>query len=52
VSTVFSLNNELIVNELQSNMPLLHCNPHHAMVVYKVNYVQTSAGPHVVAVGW
>lgn len=41
------INNNIIINELQSNRPLLYCNTHHAMVVCSVQISQTPFGPQI-----
>ena len=45
-----TFDNQLIVNTLNSNNPLLYCNTHHAMVVYSVDYIPTAGEPNIVAV--
>ena len=45
-----TFNNQLIVDALSNNNPLLYCNTHHAMVVYSVTYLPTPFGPDVRAV--
>ena len=42
-----AINNQMIVDALNSNNPLLYCNTHHAMVVYSVTYMPTAFGPNV-----
>jgi hypothetical protein len=50
---VFGVNlfdNLTVVNQLQTNNPLLYCNTHHAMIVYAVDYIPTPGEPNIVAV--
>jgi hypothetical protein len=46
-----AINNAIIVNELQTDHPLLYCNTSHAMVNFVVDYIPTPMGPNVQAVG-
>jgi hypothetical protein len=49
---IYGLDNNIIVNELANNRPLLYANTHHAMVVVSMDYMQTPAGVgQVLAVG-
>jgi hypothetical protein len=45
---IYSLSNQMIINELANNRPLLYANLHHAEVLYSVSYVDTPQGPSVV----
>jgi hypothetical protein len=42
-----AINNQMIVDALRNNNPLLYCNRSHAMVVYSVTYTPTGFGPNV-----
>jgi hypothetical protein len=48
---VNNLSNAFIVNQLENDKPLLYCNTHHAMVLVAVDYIDTPAGPNVIAAG-
>jgi hypothetical protein len=41
-----NINNNIIVNELSNNRPLLYCNKHHAMVIVAMEYFDTPMGPN------
>jgi hypothetical protein len=45
-----SINNSILVNELQNNRPLLYANTHHAMVIVGLKYFDTPFGPSVTEV--
>lgn len=47
---VYAINNPIIINELQSNRPLLYCNTHHAMVMCSLTVGATPFGPQVVEI--
>lgn len=48
---VVGLDNPMVINELSNDRPLLICNPHHAMVLAVIDYLDTPMGPNVQAVG-
>lgn len=50
---ISTINNSTIVNELQSNRPLLVCNTHHAMVLSAAGYLPRPYGipPSILAIG-
>jgi hypothetical protein len=41
-----NIDNNIIVNELSNNRPLLYCNKHHAMVIVAMEYFDTPMGPN------
>ena len=41
-----NIDNNIIVNELSNNRPLLYCNRHHAMVIVAMEYFDTPMGPN------
>ena len=46
---ISNLTNQMIVDGLNANSPLLYCNQTHAMVLYSVSYFDTTQGPNIVA---
>lgn len=44
---IFALTNDIIVNELRNDCPLLICNTHHAMVLATVDYLDGPLGIQV-----
>ncbi|MDT8701171.1 papain-like cysteine protease family protein [Kluyvera ascorbata] len=50
-NNILAINNNIIINELANDRPLLYANRSHAMVVVSVDYFMTPMGPDVRAVG-
>jgi hypothetical protein len=48
---IYALNNQVIVDELSNNRPLLYCNTHHAMVLVSADFYQTPMGPNIISCG-
>ncbi len=47
---IVAINNRVIVNELVNDRPVLYCNTHHAMLIYRVDYFPTPI-PNIQGVG-
>jgi hypothetical protein len=51
INGVGTLSNANIVNELQSDHPLIYMNTHHCMVLVAMDYIDTPMGPQPQAAG-
>ena len=48
---VNAISNQLIVDEIVANRPLIYGNQHHVMVLSQVDYFNTPAGPNILQIG-
>jgi hypothetical protein len=48
---VYAINNQTIIQQLDSDQPMIFCNQHHAMVLTAIDYRPTSMGPYVMGLG-
>ena len=48
---IVTIDNALIIAELQQKRPLLYANQHHCMVVVEADYYMTPLGPQIASLG-
>lgn len=48
---IAAINNTFLVNNLDQNQPLIYGNKSHAMLLTRVEYIPTPAGPRIIAAG-